>query len=161
MIQIQLLKGKTLEEAINSFSREEGNILRNRINVESSYTYFVVCDGDVIIGICQFEFIDPNTALIDGIYITPAERKLKLGDGLLRATLNSIEIRGGSSVIFIANEEEHSFYQHYQFGDIDLQNQPLTSSNEKIQKMSNGNHLMQLTSISEFFNKPCKSSVKR
>lgn len=161
MIQIQLLKDKTVDEVIKCFGSDEGNKLRERFKVESIKDHFVVYDRDIILGICQFEFIDSNTALIDGIYITPAERKLKLGDGLLRATLNSIEIKGGSSVIFIANEEEHSFYQHYQFEDINIQNQLLTSSYEKIQKMGNGNHLMQLSSISEFFNQPCKSSVKR
>ncbi len=161
MIQIQLLKDKSIEELIKCFGIDEGNKLSERIKSESFKAHFVVYDRDVILGICQFEFIDPDTALIDGIYITPAERKLKLGDGLLRATLNSIEIKGGSSVIFIANEEEHSFYQHYQFEDINIQNQRLASTYEKVQKMCNGNHLMHLSSISEFFNQPCKGSIKR
>lgn len=161
MIQIQLLKHKTLEQAIEDFQLKERTILRSRLTDEISKSHFVVYEGDRLLGICQFELIDVRTAIIDCIYISPSERQMKIGDGLLRATLNGIEIKGGSSVIFIANEEEQSFYKHIGFEALDVHDAPLTSVIDKVQKLRFDNVLMQLKSISEFFNQPCKSSRKK
>ncbi|GAB6108883.1 GNAT family N-acetyltransferase [Fusibacter bizertensis] len=161
MIQIQRLKDKTLEQAIEDFQLNEQTLLRGRLTDETSKSHFVVCEGDRLLGICQFDFIDNSTAIVDCIYISPSERKMKLGDGLLRAILNSIEIRGGSSVIFIANEEEQLFYKHAGFEVLDDSKITSIPVLDKVDKLSFDNGLMQLKSISEFFNQPCKSSLKK
>lgn len=161
MIQIQQLKDKSLEEAIKSFETVDQSKLLDRLKSETTYTHFVVYDGEKILGISQYRFLDADIAMIDCIYITPTERKLKLGDGLLRATLNSIEIRKGSSVIFYVNDEECSFYSHIGFSAFAPQVITSKFDIENIVEDRPLNCLMYLDSISDFFDQPCKSSVKR
>ena len=121
---------------------------------------FVVLDGGKKVGLSLFTFIDSDMALMKLIYIDPALRGLKFGDGLLRASLNSIEIHGGKAVIFEGGAEELSFYLHEgmtSYSDIsDEEMKRVTEAYEPLK----GRLYAYCRSIAAFFDKPCKGHAK-
>ena len=102
---------------------------------------FLTLDGNQTIGYCLFHILGNGVAQLTQIYIKPTERKFKLGDGLFRAVLNSLEINGVSQVYASGNSEELSFYKH-----------------EGLIESESG--LVSLESIATFFSKPCKGHKK-
>lgn len=118
---------------------------------------FSVLDGDTHIGYCLFQILENSAAHLKQIYIKPNERKFKLGDGLFRAVLNSLEIQGVNQVVATGKSEEMAFYRHE--GMISVEPEVL----EKISADINAADFSQfvfLESIKAFFSKPCKGHKK-
>lgn len=121
---------------------------------------FVVFDGGKKVGLSLYSFIRPEMALMNLIYIVPALRGIKLGDGLLRSTLNSIEIHGGKTVIFEGVSEEHSFYLHEGMTSFcDITDEEMEKIAEAYTAMK-GRFNAYCSSINSFFDKPCKGRAK-
>ncbi|HAS74786.1 MAG TPA: hypothetical protein DCS67_11640 [Clostridiales bacterium UBA8960] len=122
---------------------------------------FVVIDGDNTIGLCLYTFLSVDTALVKLVYIKPSERNLKLGDGLLRASLNSIEIHGGERVIFEGNLTEQSFYLHEGMTKLnDFSEVEMASFSHGMEWLEDRYYAC-CKSISSFFSKPCKGQSKQ
>lgn len=121
---------------------------------------FVVLDGGRTIGLCLYDFLKPDLALMRLIFISPSFRGLKLGDGLLRSTLNSIEIHGGNAVIFEGGSEELSFYLHEGMTSlIDVNDEEMARVKAAYSTQSARLYAF-CSSIASFFDKPCKGGSK-
>lgn len=130
--------------------------IENFVNLNEETKCFLVEDGGQIIGACVYDWLEPHIACIQAIYLNESERKYKLGDGLFRATLNSIELNGGSHVICCGCENEIAFYLHE---GLDLISKRSTRVSEGIWDKgicSKQDQFAFLESIQAFFSKPCK-----
>lgn len=119
---------------------------------------FVVIEGSETVGICLYSFLSTDSAVVKLIFIKPSIRNIKLGDGLLRASLNSIEIHGGTHVIFEGNLVEQSFYLHEgmkRLSDV------FNTENAPEYNYLEDRYYAYCSSIFDFFNKPCKGHIKQ
>lgn len=117
---------------------------------------FVVQDSERIVGLCAYEFLSDETAVVRMIYIVPEERGNKFGDALMRAVLNSIEIHGRDRVIFLGNSSELNFYAHEGMEAID---DAFLLSDDLRDRLSINLEALEglcLPSVKAFFSKPCK-----
>ena len=123
--------------------------------------YFSVDDGRDLLGFSIFEFITPSIAIFHTLYVSPQERGHQFGDGLFRATLNGIEIRGGAHVIFLNVEALGRFYDRE--GIPTGIREELSGSGVPIAMLHTlENHPFHyLHDIAEFFSKPCKGHLKK
>lgn len=118
---------------------------------------FSVLDGDAHIGYCLFQILENSTGHLKQIYIKPTERKFKLGDGLFRAVLNSLEIHGVNQVVATGNSEEMAFYRHE--GMISAKTEMLERTGVDMHTADFSQYVI-LESIKDFFSKPCKGHKK-
>lgn len=121
---------------------------------------FVVLDSGKTIGLSLYHFLKQDMALMRLIFIAPAFRGLKFGDGLLRSTLNSIEIHGGNAVIFEGGSEELSFYLHEGITSLNDVTDEEMARVTQVYSLLSGRFYAVCSSIATFFDKPCKGSSK-
>lgn len=121
---------------------------------------FIVDDGGQIIGVCIYDWIEAHMACIQAIYLKESERNYKLGDGLFRATLNSIELNGGSCVICRGCESEITFYVHEGLEQLSINSTRLSNRIWEKVICSKNDQFAFLESIQAFFSKPCKGHNK-
>lgn len=123
--------------------------------------YFSVDDGGDLLGFSVFEFISPSIAVFHALYMVPQERGNRFGDGLFRATLNGIEIRGGNHVIFLNVTALKRFYVHegIPVGSLD----DLSGLGVPISMLDTleNQAFHYLRDIAEFFSKPCKGRLNK
>lgn len=117
---------------------------------------FVVEDGNRVMGLCTYEFLNEHLAVVRSIYITPEERGNKFGDALIRSVLNSIEIHGRNHVIFLGNSDELKFYSHVGMEPFDESVLALDGVKSKLPIGFDPLNGLYLNSIKDFFAKPCK-----
>ena len=159
MIQFSPLK-TTNRETLSEITREldvEMGFDDLQIADAMKLQCFSVLDGETHLGYCLFLIMENSVAHLKQIYIKPTERKFKLGDGLFRAVLNSLEIHGVNQVVATGKSEEMAFYRHE--GMISVEPEVL----EKISADINAADFSQfvfLESIKAFFSKPCKGHKK-
>ena len=118
--------------------------------------YFLIDTGEEIIGICAYEMIESHIAHVRTIFIKETERRFKFGDGLFRATLNSIDLNGGISVIFTGNEKELAFYLHEEMEEITHGSSRLNVAVWDKILCNSESKMAYLESVGDFFKKPCK-----
>ncbi len=122
--------------------------------------FFVIDDGDAIIGFCAYAFATPELAHIMAIYVVPTERKNKFGDGLFRSVLNSIEIHGGRHVILSGTQTELDFYAHEGLAPVALNREGLSAEVHSAINPLQNETFSYLESIENYFKKPCKGQLK-
>jgi len=123
--------------------------------------YFSVDDGRNLLGFSIFEFISPQVAVFHTLFVTPQERGNQFGDGLFRATLNGIEIRGGAHVIFLNADALNRFYDRE--GIPTGSGEDLTRSGVPTTMLHTleNQQFHYLQDIAAFFSKPCKGHAKK
>lgn len=112
---------------------------------EEMHEFFVVDNGKEIVGICGFVRTLDHQAQINCLYIENSNRKMKLGDGLLRGTLNYLDQMHVKTVFIHSTTETHGFYMREDLS--------LVTSN-----YSDANQLIFKVDLPEFFEKPCKGN---
>lgn len=162
-----MIEIKPLEASIISWqevSYEIENLFFERQLANFTFKRFVVKDGDAIIGAGQYAFVSEQCVWINAIHVAENERRIALGEGLLRAMLNSAEISGAKVAILTGNEIENAFYRHVLSGqceDFDkdkIEDYHVNSS--EIMDL-NGVKAVVLPSIAAFFDQPCKGTKKK
>ncbi|OJV62093.1 MAG: hypothetical protein BGO41_01850 [Clostridiales bacterium 38-18] len=162
-----MIEIKPLESRITSWrevSYEIENLFFERQLANLNFKRFVVKDGDAIIGAGQYAFVTERCVLINAVHVAENERRIALGEGLLRAMLNSAEMSGATSAVFIGNEIERAFYRHVLNGQCEDFDKDSSAISEVIQLELNrvdlGDSLV-LPSIAAFFDQPCKGIKKK
>jgi len=160
MIQFRPYTEKTSESILALLTQFEIDhaMIEQLMHVDNRF--FVVNDGDAIIGFCAYTFATPELAHIMAIYIVHSERKNKFGDGLFRAVLNSIEINGGVHVILSGNQMELNFYTHEGLSPVALNRDGLSAEVHSALNPLQNESFSYLESIENYFNKPCKGQLK-
>lgn len=162
-----MIEIKPLESRITKWqevSYEIENLFFERQLANLSFKRFVVKDGDAIIGAGQYTFVSEECVLINAIHVAENERRIALGEGLLRAMLNSAEISGAKSAIFIGNEIERAFYRHVLSGQCeDFDKDKVCVDVDKAYDLDSVDlaDAIVLPSIMAFFDQPCKGTKKK
>lgn len=103
---------------------------------------FGVYERNEILGTCLFEY-DPlakDKAIVKGLFIREDQRRMKLGDGLIRSTLHYLERQDITEVKLLTNPLINPLYDFEGF------------------EIKTTVHYV--TKLPDFFLKPCKSSIK-
>jgi len=160
MIQFRPYLEKTHETLLAMFTAFEIDLvtIENLLHVDNRF--FVIDDGESIIGFCAYTFATPELAHIKAIYVAPNERNNNFGDGLFRSVLNSIEINGGVHVILSGNETELAFYAHEGLSSVGLSREGLSSEVHSVINPLQNETFSYLESIKSYFDKPCKGQLK-
>lgn len=109
--------------------------------INSQYGFVLEVDGEII-GVCAYDIIEQTMGYIHYIYVKTEYRRQKFGDGLFRAVLNSMDLKG---VISVACSSRSS----------DLESK--LYAYEGLEKTGDQYRLF---SIGDFFNRPCQSKVE-
>ena len=110
-----------------------------------------------ILGISVLRKLSDNFAVVEGIYIIPSERGLGLGDGLLRSTLNYINLQGLDKAILLSDKIIEDFYIHEGL-------KPLSQLDEYPSTTPEGHFSREVMinsfycDLNEFFSRRCKGS---
>ena len=160
MIQFRPYTEKTTEAllALLTIFEIDQAMIEQLLHVDNRF--FVIDDGDAIIGFSAYTFATPELAHIMAIYVAPQERKNKFGDGLFRAVLNSIEINGGRHVILSGNQTELDFYAHEGLSSVALNREGLSAEVHSVINPLQNESFSYLESIENYFKKPCKGQLK-
>lgn len=162
-----MIEIKPLESRITSWrevSYEIENLFFERQLANLNFKRFVVKDGDAIIGAGQYAFVSEGCVLINAVHVAENERRIALGEGLLRAMLNSAEISGAKSAIFTGNEIERAFYRHVLVGqceDFDKDKVIICEDLSSELPHMDLKDAIVLPSILAFFDQPCKGTKKK
>jgi N-acetylglutamate synthase-like GNAT family acetyltransferase len=160
MIQFRPYTEKTSESILAMLTAFEIDHAMIDQLMHANNRFFVVDDGDAIIGFCTYAFVTPELAHIMAIFIVPSERKNKFGDGLFRAVLNSIEINGGMHVILSGSQTELDFYAHEGLSPVALNREGLSAEVHSAIEPLQHETFSYLESIEKYFKKPCKGQHK-
>lgn len=146
-------------------SQEELNLIKENFENQSSQQEndfcMVVKDGANILGYSNGIIPHENLAVITNLYILPSERRLGFGDGLLRATFNSLELNGSKWVLIEGKEGLKDFLVHEELCSLDQApvsdelNHTLESWNKELVK-----NKYFYCEPNEFFSRKCKGSKK-
>lgn len=162
MIEIKPLEARILRWQDVSYEIE--NLFSERQLANFTFKRFVVKDGDAIIGAGQYAFVSEGCVLVNAIHVAENERRIALGEGLLRAMLNSAEISGAKSAILNGNEIENAFYRHVLSGQCeDFDNNKIEDYSVNSSDINDLNLVkaIVLPSIVAFFDQPCKGTKKK
>jgi N-acetylglutamate synthase-like GNAT family acetyltransferase len=80
---------------------------KQKLIINQSY---VIEDQGKISGIASYKLKDSKTATLDCLYVKRSERGSKLGDGLLRAILNHLNIHKVTTVFITGNRIANGFF---------------------------------------------------
>lgn len=116
------------------------------------HALMIIVDGSSVVGASHYSLNASGQAVIDILYVSAGLRGLKLGDGLIRAMLNALFLRGYKSAYFMSNKELANFFDHMEF-------EPLLSEVKTTSPyyIRDGQIMHFLSDIDAFFSKPCKS----
>ncbi|GAB6087838.1 GNAT family N-acetyltransferase [Alkaliphilus crotonatoxidans] len=95
---------------IDLFCQEEG--LAPQEKTTDSAFFMIIKDGNALLGFAIVEADPAERATIKYLYIKKSERGLGLGDGLLRATLNLLDLMGISEVFIEGHSTLTAFLAH-------------------------------------------------
>lgn len=118
---------------------------------------FLVIETKKILGFTQYKRLPSGYAVVETIYITPEERGMGLGDGLLRATLNYLMQQAVHHVILLSTAETDGFYQSEHLIPL-IQTEAydnLVNSGAYDKEMLENAYFCDINS---FFNRKCKGS---
>lgn len=119
--------------------------------------FILLLEGGQMLGCTKFNRLSEGYSAIEGIYVIPSERGMGLGDGLLRATLNYLQLHGFEKAIMLSDKATEGFYAHE---DLALTNQNKDYS--KLQELAcytkDSLEASFYCDIDEFFSRKCKSS---
>lgn len=160
MIQFRPYTEKTSESLLALLTAFDIELTMIESLLHSDNRFFIIDDGDAIIGFCAYVFVTPDLAHIMAIYVKPTERKNKFGDGLFRSVLNSIEINGGRHVILSGNQTELDFYAHEGLSKVTLNREGLSAEVHSAINPLKNESFSYLESIEGYFKKPCKGQLK-
>ena len=160
MIQFRPYTEKTSESLLALLTAFEIDAVTIEQLMPVDNRFFVIDDGDAIIGFCAYTFATEELAHIMAIYVVPSERENKFGDGLFRSVLNSIEINGGRHVILSGNQTELDFYAHEGLAPVALNREGLSAEVHSAINPLQNESFSYLESIENYFKKPCKGQLK-
>ncbi len=160
MIQFRPYTEKTNESILTLLTAFEIDLTMIEKIMHVDTRFFIIDDGDAIIGFCAYAFVSPELAHIMAIYVAPTERNNKFGDGLFRAVLNSIEIHGGRHVVLSGNQTELDFYSHEGLSPVALNREGLSAEVHSAINPLQNETFSYLESIDGYFKKPCKGQLK-
>jgi len=72
--------------------------------------FILLLEGGQLLGCTRFKRLSEGYSAIEGIYVIPSERGMGLGDGLLRATLNYLQLQGFKNAILLSDKATEGFY---------------------------------------------------
>lgn len=79
---------------------------------EKTDGYFIALESGLYLGFCSYRLDNARAmAYIDSIYIKKQYRRMRIGDGLLRSTLNHLSHQKIKSVQFFLDESYRSFFE--------------------------------------------------
>jgi len=121
----------------------------------------VVKDGEKILGYSNGIIPHENLAVITNLYILTSERGLGFGDGLLRATFNSLELNGSKWVLIEGREGLKDFLVHEELCSLDQApiSEELNHTLDTWKKELDKNKYF-YCEPKEFFSRKCKGSKK-
>lgn len=131
----------------------------NRPIKEDVDFYMIIMDGERLLGYAAVTLPCDEFAVINELYILPSQRGMGLGDGLLRATLNAIDLKGIHWILIEGHKELNSFLIHEELSPLNKDEIPfkLISSLKKWDK-DYGYKEYYYCQPREFFSKKCKGS---
>ncbi len=131
MLQFKPVPG----ELLVAFMKQEGKYCEA---VKSQNGFILEVDGEII-GACAYDILEHTMGYIHYIYVKPAHRRQRFGDGLIRAVLNSMDLHGVVSVACSSQSTE------------------LEGKLYVFERFEATGDQYRLSSISDFFKRPCKS----
>lgn len=133
MLQFKPVPGELLMD----YMKDEG--FANPV-IKSENGFILEGNGEIL-GVCAYDILEQTMGYIHYIYVKPSERRQRFGDGLFRAVLNSMDLRGVISVACSSQctDLESKFY--------------------KFEGLEWSGNQYRLSSINAFFKKPCKSEA--
>ncbi|SCZ01445.1 GNAT family N-acetyltransferase [Alkaliphilus peptidifermentans] len=141
---------KLYNELSVPFTKEDDEVLST----------IVIKDRSEILGIANFKKLSNKAAEIKLIYIVPRERGSKLGDGLLRGTINFLMENGYTFVLIKTNENLNDFLLHQ--GLVPLNEVSLFDELEiELRSLNLNNSAFFYCNPKEFFQRKCKGSRYR
>lgn len=146
-------------------SQEEQNLIKKNFENQSSQQEndfcMVVKDGANILGYSNGIIPHESLAVITDLYILPSERGLGFGDGLLRATFNSLELNGSKWVLIEGKDGLRDFLVHEDL--CSLEQAPKSEEFEHVLGVWQKNldrRKYFYCEPKEFFSRKCKGSKK-
>lgn len=127
---------------IDLLCREEGIALPQR-PTDSAF-FMLIKDGNIPLGFSMVSVDSPHAAHISYLYIKRSDRGLGLGDGLLRASLNLLDLMGISQVLLEGHEALTGFLAH-----------------EGLKPILEGDKTLYYCAPREFFSRKCKGSERQ
>jgi N-acetylglutamate synthase-like GNAT family acetyltransferase len=131
MLQFKPVPG----ELLVAFMKQESKYFET---VKSQNGFILEVDGEIIGG-CAYDILEETMGYIHYVYVKPAHRRQRYGDGLIRAVLNSMDLKGVTSVACSSQSTE------------------LESKLYAFERFELTGEQYRLSSINEFFKRPCHS----
>lgn len=141
MIEIKKASPEEIQ-LIHSLCKEEKLTLP--IELSNEAIFMLVKDGNVSLGFALIHLSTRESAIIKALYIKASERGLKLGDGLLRASLNLLNLMGVQRVYVEGNSALNNFLVH-----------------EGLEAVEGKDLELYFCEPEVFFNRPCKGSRRQ
>ncbi len=139
MIQIRMMKKSDVKSVDQMLREDQLEFEALFLEIEQC---FVVEDGSRICGLSGYRQLEEEKAELVYLYIREEDRGFKLGDGLLRATLNHLDHKKIRQIYITSNERTDGFF---------------VAEGLEI-AMKSGENLVFRAELPDFFNTPCKSS---
>ena len=107
MLQIRMMKFEDTEKSRPLFQEDPNYFNKQQLIIDQT---FIIDQSNEIIGVGSYKRKGDNAAIVDLLYVKKANRGQKLGDGLLRALLNHLNIKGYHTVFFNSEGASNGFF---------------------------------------------------
>lgn len=152
MITIRPVEEKDLKRVLDKYDE----LLANNLDVFNVENSMIVSERDQILGISSY-VSNEDIGIIKVLFIDENSRRINLGDGLIKATLNLMDHRGIATAYIAMDKDCEPFLASASLVKVE--------DKEEMQMIKNigsdGDVVIYKAILPDYFNTSCKSSKKQ
>lgn len=152
MITIRPVEEKELKKVLDKYDE----LLANNLEVFNVENSMIVAERDQILGISSY-ISNEDTGIIKVLFIDENSRRINLGDGLIKATLNLMDHRGIATAYIAMDKDWEAFLASASLVKVEDEEEVtlIKSINSK------DDVVVYKAILPDYFNTSCKSSKKQ
>lgn len=152
MITIKPVEEKEIKKVLDKYDE----ILAENLDIFKAENSMIVAERDQILGISSY-IANEDTGIIKVLFIDETNRRMNLGDGLIKSTLNLMDHRGIAVAYIGLNKEFEPFLASASLVKVEDD-----AEIEMLKEMMGSNDVVIYKAIlPDYFNTSCKSSKKQ